>query len=141
MRKEHIKAHWENQTQIENAYLAKWRKEKLEKQRRDLDRWRTSICNISMHTKNQMNRLEKEEKEQLERMKMHHLKSMRRSMENKIMLDVMEIDSQRWPTLSNLNEKINENVILPQTILNYDEYYTKLQNLAFFSEQGDHESM
>lgn len=73
-----------------------------------------------------MVRLEKEEREQLERMKMHDLKQMRRSMENKIMLDVMEIDSKRWPTLNNLNEKINENVILPQTILNYEEYYNKL---------------
>jgi len=57
------------------------------------------------------------------------------------MLDVMEIDSKKWPTLLDLNQKINENVVLPQTILNYSEYYEKLQNLAFYSEQGDHEAM
>ena len=32
-------------------------------------------------------------------------------------------------------------MVLPQTILNYGEYQQKLQNLAFFAEQGDHESM
>jgi hypothetical protein len=32
-------------------------------------------------------------------------------------------------------------VVLPQTILNYGEYQNKLQNLAFYAEQGDHESM
>ena len=57
------------------------------------------------------------------------------------MLDVMQIDSKKWPTLGDLNEKINENVVLPQTILNYEEYQKKLQNLAFYAEQGDHESM
>jgi len=54
--------------------------EKLEKQRRDLDKWRTTICNISMHTKNQMKKLEKRENEQMERMKMHDLKQMKAKM-------------------------------------------------------------
>jgi hypothetical protein len=47
------------------------------------------------------------------------LMNMKRSMQNKIMLDVMQIDSRRWPNLLDMNEKINEHVILPQTILNY----------------------
>jgi hypothetical protein len=52
MRKKHKKEFWEQHTQVENAYLEKFRVESLEKQRRDLDRWRTTICNVSMHTKN-----------------------------------------------------------------------------------------
>lgn len=39
-----------------------------------------------------------------------------------MMLDAMQIDSRRWPTPFDLNEKIDDNVILPQTILNYGEY-------------------
>jgi len=63
------------------------------------------------------------------------------AMQTKIMLDIMQIESRKWPTLLDLNQKINENVILPQTILNYAEYQQKLQNLALYAEQGDHESM
>jgi hypothetical protein len=62
-------------------------------------------------------------------------------MDNRLMLDVMQVDSAKWPTLTTLNDKVNENVVLPQTILNYGEYQLKLQNLAFYAEQGDHESM
>jgi hypothetical protein len=58
-----------------------------------------------------------------------------------MMLDVMQVDSRKWPTLADLNTKVDENVVLPQTILNYGEYQKKLQNLAFYAEQGDHESM
>ena len=53
----------------------------------------------------------------------------------------MQADSARWPTLADINQKIDANVVLPSTILNSDEYYNKLQNLAFYAEQGDHEGM
>jgi len=74
-------------------------------------------------------------------MRFKDLKDTKKAMENKLMLDVMQIDSKKWPTLSDLNSKIDENVILPQTIMNYGEYQQKLQNLAFYAEQGDHEAM
>ena len=51
MRKKHLKEYWERQTQVENAYIETWQAERREKQRRDLDKWRTAVCNISMHTK------------------------------------------------------------------------------------------
>lgn len=141
MRKQHLAEYWERQTQVENAYLERWMAEKREKQWRDLDRWRTAICNISMHTKKQMSELTKKEQERLSKIKMHDLKQTKKAMDNRLMLDVMEIDSKKWPTLQDLNQKVDENVVLPQTILNYGEYQQKLQNLAFYAEQGDHESM
>ena len=51
-RKMHYKKFWEDQTQIENRYLMEWRETKIEKQKRDLDKWRTHVCKIAMHTKN-----------------------------------------------------------------------------------------
>lgn len=65
----------------------------------------------------------------------------KKALQTKIMLDIMQIESRKWPTLLDLNQKINENVVLPQTILNYGEYQQKLQHLALYSEQGDHEAM
>jgi hypothetical protein len=70
----------------------------------------------------------------MENMKRYDIKNTKKVMENKMMLDTMKIDSRRWPTLADINQKIDDNVILPQTILNYGEYYNKLQNLAFFAE-------
>jgi hypothetical protein len=37
----------------------------------------------------------------------------KRAMENRLMLNAMEIDSKKWPTIFDLNTKINDNVILP----------------------------
>ena len=141
MRKEHLKNYWERQTQVENAYLERFQGERVQKQRRDLDKWRTAICNIAMHTKKQINDLQKKEQNLLHKMRVCDMNETKRAMDNKLMLDVMQVDSRKWPTLANLNEKVDENVVLPQTILNYGEYQQKLQNLAFYAEQGDHESM
>jgi len=113
LRKKHMKEYWERQTQVENAYLENYKKERTEKQRRDLDRWRTSICNIAMHTKKQINDLNSKEQRMLQRMKIRDLQDTKKKMENKMMLDVMQIDSQKWPTLADLNTKVNENVVLP----------------------------
>ncbi len=141
LRKKHLKEYWERQTQVENAYLEKFREERMAKQKRDLDRWRTSICNIALHTKKQITELQQKENRLLQKMKIKDLYDTKKKMENRMMLDVMEIDSRKWPTLLDLNTKVNENVVLPQTILNYGEYQKKLQNLAFYAEQGDHEAM
>ena len=62
-------------------------------------------------------------------------------MENKYMLDALEMESRRWPKLNDLDKSITTNIVLPQTILNYSEYQLKLQRLAFYAEQGDNEAM
>jgi hypothetical protein len=62
----------------------------------------------------------------MEKMRRKDLMDTKKAIETKLMLDTMQIDSRRWPTLVDINEKINDNVILPQTILNYGEYYNKL---------------
>ncbi len=58
----------------------------------------------------------------MEKMKKKDLEDTRRKMELKIKLDTMEADSARWPTLLDMNQKLDENVILPSTIMNYGEY-------------------
>jgi len=68
-------------------------------------------------------------------MKIKDIKNMRQGIENKLMLDLMQMECDKyWPTLANVNERIETNVIIPQTILNFAEYQTKLQKLALFAE-------
>ncbi len=37
----------------------------------------------------------------------------KKAMERRIMLNVMQIESRKWPTLFDLNQKVDENVVLP----------------------------
>lgn len=46
-------------------------------------------------------------------MRKKDLMDTKKAIETKLMLDTMQIDSRRWPTLLDVNEKINDNVILP----------------------------
>ena len=126
LRKRHLQEYWQRQTQVENAYLERFKAERIEKQKRDMDRWRTAICKIAMHTKKQIDSLNHKEARLLERMRIRDITDTKKAIENKMMLDVMQIDSRKWPTLADLNTKVDENVVLPSTILNYGEYQKKL---------------
>ena len=113
-----------------------------EKNRRDMDRWRTSICTISKNTKDRITQLKAKEDKTLETMRMADIKNMRTNIGNKLMLDGLEMEAAKnWPTMANLTSKIEADVIVPQTVLNFSEYSQKLQRLAMFAEMGDHEAM
>ena len=66
---------------------------KLRNQQRDLIKWRTAICNIAMHTKKQIQRLEKNENDLLYKMRIRDLNDTKKAMETRMMLDTMQIDS------------------------------------------------
>ena len=58
------------------------------------------------------------------------------------MLDAMNIEQERyWPTLGSLEQKIDADVVIPQTILDFGEYQMKLQKLAMLAEQGKNKEM
>ena len=58
------------------------------------------------------------------------------------MLDAMQLQAERhWPTLGSLDKTVDADVMLPQTVLSYGEYQSKIQRLALYAEQGDYEAM
>ena len=141
-RKQHREEYWRMQTQIENKYFEDLQAEFKTKQRADMDRWRTSICTISKNTKDLIKVLEAKEKKTLETMRMQDIRNMRKKISNQLMLDGLEMEAAKsWPTMSNLASKIEADVIIPQTILNFAEYQVKIQRLAMFADMGDHEAM
>ena len=121
--------------------MRQFRQERIGKVQRDMDRWRTQICNISWMTQKKMKFLEERELKTLKTMRDADIKDGKRRLENRYLLDAMEIEARRWPKLENLDNTISTNIVLPQTILNFSEYQMKLQRLAFYAEQGDNEAM
>lgn len=141
-RKAHREEFWNTQTQAENMWLQQYREERAAKQLNDMNRWRSAVCRVAMSTKKKLAGLEKRNSKLLETMRMEDLRQLRDSTDKRLMLDAMEIESTRnWPDLLNLESKINTDVVLPQTILNFAEYQEKLQRLAMYAEQGDHAAM
>jgi hypothetical protein len=53
-RKEHKRKFWEVQTKIENKYIEDYREQQKQKEIRDMQKYRTSVCKISMHTHNHL---------------------------------------------------------------------------------------
>ena len=49
--------------------------------------------------------------------------------------------SKSWPTMANISQVIEADVVIPQTILNHQEYHQKLQRLAIFADMGDLQAM
>lgn len=97
---------------------------------------------MSLHTKKKLATLEQTKLDTLEKMRMQDIQNIKRNTQRKLMLDAMQMQSTRsWPTMGNLDGKINVNSVVPNTIMNYAEYYTKLQRLAMYADQGDYKSM
>ena len=141
-RKQYKQEYWQMQTQIENKHFEDFRAERKTKQRNDLDKWRTAICKMAKNAQDHVKYLEKKEERTLEKMRMTDIKNMRKSINNKMMLDSMDMDAEKnWPTMANLQDKIDADVIIPQNVLNYKDYQNKLQRLAIFAELGDHDAM
>lgn len=109
---------------------------------KDLYKENTKIARVSWHTKKKHEALEIQKSKTLEKMRHHDIKNMAKGTQKKLMLDAMEMYSQReWPTLATLDMRIDTTKIIPQTILRDQEYHKKLQSLAIFADQGDYKSM
>ena len=113
-RKQYKQEYWQMQTQIENKHFEDFRAERKTKQRNDLDKWRTAICKMAKNAQDHVKYLEKKEERTLEKMRMTDIKNMRKSINNKMMLDSMDMDAEKnWPTMANLQDKIDADVIIP----------------------------
>ena len=64
-------------------------------------------------TQKKMKFLEERETKMLERMRDADVKEGKRRMENKYLLDALELESRRWPKLHDLDSSIQTNIVLP----------------------------
>lgn len=126
-RKAH-KAEYERvQREANEKYIAEETLARIQRHRKNLDRERTSIIKVAMHTKNLIRNLNKKEIEQDEKERMRAVNEMMKLRKRQMYLQAIQIDHTP-PTP-------------PATILNDTLYYERLQNLAFLSEQGHYEEV
>ena len=126
MRRKHKDDYWHLQTQVENQYIERHKRERITKLAYDMDLWRTQICNISWMSVKKMDTLKAREDRLITIMKHQDIAENRRLMTNRYMLDAMQLESRRWPKMVDLDTKISAEFVLPQTILNYTDYQEKL---------------
>lgn len=59
----------------------------------------------------------------------------------KRILGLMDADQENWFNGDNIEERIMENVVIPENVLNQTDYYNKLQQQSMQAEQGDYEAI
>ena len=127
--------YWQMQTQVENKAIEDYKRDQHQKNLNDMNRWRTKIINIAYHTKKHMEFLEEKQKNTLKSMQLKDIANMTKTTSNQIMLDALELEHEkRWPTLATLDDKIDLDLIIPQNVLNFSEYQSKLQKLAIYAD-------
>ncbi len=127
-----LKAEYEEiQTKAEEQWLDQYTKEQQTKWIRDMDKWRTSVCRIAMHTKKQMEFLQTRDIQQAARNKLNAAKFAQESFERRLMLDAMEIEATKWPTQKNA-EKVMTEVSFPPQVIDNQEYLERLRNVMIF---------
>ena len=109
----HIKA--------EEEWMKNYTKEQEEKWIRDMDKWRTSVCRIAMHTKKTIEYMQEKGKILAERHKRQTAKMAQDSFERRLMLDALEIEGSNWPTIKN-STKILSETAFPATLFESPEY-------------------
>jgi len=77
-------------------------------------------------TEKKMDYLKKREDKILLTMQHKDIEQGRRALENKHRLDAMVLDSRHWPKLNDLENSITTHMIMPQTIMNHQDYQHKL---------------
>ena len=120
----------EAQTKAEENWIQEYTKEQETKWIRDMDKWRTSVCKIAMHTKKHMEYLQARDAQQVERSRYNAAKYGQESFERRLMLDAMEIEATKWPTDKNA-EKIMSEVSFPPSVIDNQQYLEWLNKAIF----------
>lgn len=87
-----------------------------------MDRWLSAICKNAKHTQEKLQYLEEREQKLLKTVRRNEFimeddqksNKLRADVHKKLMLEAMEIEAARtWPNLTNLDQRVNHDVILP----------------------------
>ncbi len=112
----------------ENEWINNYTQQQEEKWTRDMDKWRTSVCNIGLHTRRTLIRLREKDAQLAEKNQTHTLRTAQASFERRLMLDAMEIESAHWYTKENA-EKIATNVSAPASIFDSQDYNSRIEQV------------
>lgn len=109
----HIKA--------EENWMKDYTEEQNQKWIREMDKWRTSVCRIAMHTKRTIDYMQNRDKHLRHVHKVMGAKRAQESFERRLMLDAMEIESKYWPS-NDTPAEILEKGSFPASFIENEEY-------------------
>jgi len=127
-------------TKAEEKWLEEYTKDQEEKWVRDMDKWRTSVCKIAMHTKRHLDFLKQKDEKSQEMTKLLSAEHAQKSYEKRLMLDAMELESSQWVKAKNEEEMLSQ-AIFPEAILDKGNYADYTRNVADMMDAGKFEEL
>lgn len=118
------------QQETENRWIQNYTNEQEQKWVRDMDKWRTSVCNIAMTTQKRIDYMKEKDIKLAERGKLNLMKMSQESFERRLMLDAMEIEKEQWFNHKN-TDKILEGLVMPSAIIDHNEYTKKMEKVKY----------
>lgn len=130
-------AYWEVKSKSENEWLRDHEEKSAIQYEINMTKFRNSIIRISMHTRNQIDKLTADKERQAEIEERRKIDMHKEWMKRQHYLQTLEVDSQRWPELDDLKD----NLFVPPTVLHSREYTDRIHKLAEMADTANHEAM
>ncbi len=139
LRNEYKNEYYQLNKEAENKWIEQYSKEQYEKYHRDMQKYRISVCKISMHTYKHMQFLKERDAALHEKHNLRDMKLAQESLERRMVLDALEIERQKWPTKENA-EQMGAEMIMPQSIISEEDYMERIQLVRNYIEYDPYNS-
>jgi len=110
------------QIKAEEKWMKDYAAEQGEKWIRDMDKWRTSVCRIAMHTKRTIDYMMERDRRLAHTHKLANARRAQESFERRLMLDAMEMESKYWPADAKDTEEALKKASFPASFIDDEEY-------------------
>eukprot|EP01017_Pseudomicrothorax_dubius_P019811 TRINITY_DN2184_c0_g1_i1.p1 TRINITY_DN2184_c0_g1~~TRINITY_DN2184_c0_g1_i1.p1 ORF type:complete len:542 (-),score=159.92 TRINITY_DN2184_c0_g1_i1:59-1684(-) len=129
------------QGQIENKFIDDYTKKQEEKMQSDLIKFRHSIVKIAVRKSQYKETTERKQRGHAAAIEKYLLDQSAKKANRLKLLQVLELDSKFWFDEATIEEKMIENVILPDWVFDHTDYYIRLQEQALLYERGQFDEM
>ena len=131
----------ERQAQIENEYIENFNEEQYKLMLKKEQKLRTKTIEFAYLTGQDIIKKKEEEERCQTQLKKFLVDQEIKHKNRKRILGLMDADQENWFNGDNIEERIMENVVIPENVLNQTDYYNKLQQQSMQAEQGDYEAI
>ena len=135
VRKQLYDEFWESQRKVENEWIENFNNVQLEKHRKQVIRRKESVIKISKATSDHLDWVHRRDTEKQRKADLRAQEKAQKVEMISNWVDRLNIESENWITKDNFEEKINEELIIPEAI-HSTSYYEKLRQKSYLTELG-----